>query len=125
MSYETDRRKIVKKYYWRSETGKTLFIGQLLKTGVCEKMVRQSEHQLTEPPAWAIDRDMFEDLVSRGCKGFYLKDRETGCYWTVSMDAFLRAKYIPVERAGYGPQYACPLKYWRVNGKAAEQSVLL
>lgn len=83
--------------------------------GEFRKKVHRSKHFLRTPPAIAIEAEVFDKLDAEEFISLIrVKDEELLEYWETPFDTFKKFKF-PVERGGFGKQYALTLEWWDVK----------
>ena len=92
--------------------------GYRLEGGVRNKLVVGSTHRLVRPPAWAVQKEVY-DHHAHEIKLLRFSDVETGVIYTVSRQKFEMLRLV-LER-GYGVQYALPLEHWREERPGVRQ----
>jgi hypothetical protein len=88
------------------------------------KPVCGSKHRLRRPPAWAVDADVFDELIMPVAKELRIEDKETGTVYEVSVAYFDQHKG-ELDRH-FGRQYFLPLARWKTheNGNGGKQLTL-
>ena len=82
------------------------------------KRARGDKHMVRKPRGWALDVDIFQQMLKIGVRWFEILDKQSGIKYFCSFDAF-QSLAVPLDR-GYGAQLCLPLKYWTVE-KPGEQ----
>ncbi len=77
------------------------------------KPVLGSRHKLRNPPAWAIDAEVFDTQVKPNTVEMVVIDRETGTEYHISTELFDRLK--GKLNRGFGRQYFLTLKHWETE----------
>ena len=88
-------------------------IGEL-KGGIFYKTVVGHRHQLRHPPAWAVQADVFDDLIEPNATMIVIRDKESGIEYHCSVETFDRLKGELTR--GFGRQYFLTLNHWQVEG---------
>ena len=100
-------------------------VGQLLMENdqvVFLKRVDREKHLLQKPPAWAVDRQLFEIEIRPHADVIRIQDRATGDVWELPVVEFDRFKET-LDR-GAGVQYFVGLERWCYTpGKARQLSL--
>ncbi|MFZ5809446.1 MAG: hypothetical protein ACOY16_09230 [Chloroflexota bacterium] len=84
------------------------------QTLTLRKRIVGSRHILRQPPAIAFARQIIDYVRSQDCQRIEVVDTERGVVYTASFPTFLEFG-IPIERGGFEPQIALPLRYWKVR----------
>jgi hypothetical protein len=84
------------------------------------KPVAGSKHRLNQPPAWAIDADLFEQQVKANANEIIIWDVETDTLYISSVCHFDRKKVL--FNRGFGAQYFLKLTDWEVRFSRVIQS---
>lgn len=90
-----------------------------LENGVLKRRSRASRHLLQKPPALCIDAGLY-DAYRAQFHTLEFTDEESGRVYTISASVY-DAKRFTIQRGGFPPQYACPLRYWHCHDPAAAQ----
>ncbi|MFC1930346.1 hypothetical protein ACFLWE_00410 [Chloroflexota bacterium] len=77
------------------------------------KPVVGSKHKLRQPPAWAIDADVFDREVKPVCTQIVIVDKEAGTEYHATVETFdsLKGSF---DR-GFGRQYFLTLNAWKTH----------
>ena len=78
---------------------------------------------LRKPPALCIDARLY-DAFRAQFDTLCFTDEDSGREYTVDARVF-DAHCFTIQRGGYPPQYACPLRYWAVNDPNNPQLTLM
>jgi hypothetical protein len=78
------------------------------------KVVDSRLHRLRKPPAYALETSMITEAHERGVTEVEIRERDTGCVLTATLDAFERHG-LRLTRGGFAPQVALPLSRWQVK----------
>jgi hypothetical protein len=84
-----------------------------IENGRFIKPVMGSKHRLNQPPAWAIDADVFERQIKPNAKEIIIWDFETDILYISSVYNFDIHKGV-LDR-GFGRQYFLRLNRWNCN----------
>lgn len=84
------------------------------------KPVAGSRHRLNQPPAWAIDAEVFEQQVKVNANEIIIWDVETDTLYISSVCHFDSRKIL--FNRGFGSQYALKIDEWEVRSSCKRQS---
>lgn len=85
------------------------------------KVVRRSVHQLTSPPAWAVDWADLEAAEASGAQTLVLEEQEGRRTYSVALRLF-HSHGRTIDR-GFGAQAALALEHWYVDGTPAQMTM--
>ena len=74
-----------------------------IENGIFYKPVIGSKHMLRQPPAWAVDAEVFDNEVMAKATEIVVIDKETSIEYSTSVESFNRQKG-ELDR-GFGRQY--------------------
>lgn len=77
---------------------------------------------LRKPPALCIDARLY-DAYRPLFDAIEYTDEDSGRVYRIDAAPFDKYRFV-IQRGGYPPQYACPLRYWAVYDPNAPQEQL-
>ena len=80
-----------------------------IRDGVLFKKALKSKHFLRKPQAIAIDKELFEEMITQ-IRYIQVFEREESLYYTVSVSSFI--KHCFRFDRGFREQVALPIKFW-------------
>lgn len=85
---------------------------------VFSKNVKRSRHLFQALNAWAIQEEVWRDLVRRGCQRVVVKDTENAATFSTTADTLAQRGFV--KDFGHGAQRFLPLKHWDQEGAEVE-----
>lgn len=84
-----------------------------LKDGIFRKQVSASKHLMKIYNAYALDKDIFEELMDDGCVEIRIKELESGKIYSTKPENFI--EHALTKDYGDGVQMFLPLKFWEID----------